>query len=79
MGLNKIKLRALELDDLEFLFEIENNSKFQKVSSTILPFSKHYLEKYIMESNHDIFSEKQFLLTTSLFKSSFYSRSTIFY
>ena len=66
MGLNKIKLRALELDDLEFLFEIENNSKFQKISSTILPFSKHYLEKYIMESNHDIFSEKQFRFVISI-------------
>jgi len=60
MGMNKINLRALELDDLEFLFEIENNSKFQKISSTILPFSKHYLEKYIMESNLDIFLEKQY-------------------
>ena len=30
MGLNKIKLRALELDDLEFLFEIENNRNFRK-------------------------------------------------
>ena len=60
MGMNKINLRALELDDLEFLFEIENDSKFQKISSTILPFSKHYLEKYIMESNLDIFLEKQY-------------------
>ena len=66
MGSNKIKLRALELDDLEFLFEIENNSKFQKISSTILPFSKHYLEKYIMESNLDIFSEKQFRFVISI-------------
>ncbi len=66
MGINKINLRALELDDLEFLFEIENNSKFQKISSTILPLSKYYLEKYIMESNLDIFSEKQFRFVISI-------------
>ena len=66
MGTNKINLRALELDDLEFLFEIENNRKFQKISSTILPFSKHYLEKYIRESNLDIFSEKQFRFVISI-------------
>ena len=66
MGINKINLRALELDDLEFLFEIENNSKFQKISSTILPFSRYYLEKYIMESNLDIFSEKQFRFVISI-------------
>ncbi len=66
MGINKINLRALELDDLEFLFKIENDSKFQKISSTILPFSKHYLEKYIMESNLDIFLEKQFRFVISI-------------
>ena len=66
MGINKINLRALELDDLEFLFEIENDSKFQKISSSILPFSKHYLEKYIMESNLDIFLEKQFRFVISI-------------
>tara|TARA_A100001011_G_scaffold59430_1_gene58953 strand:- start:3701 stop:4216 length:516 start_codon:yes stop_codon:yes gene_type:complete len=58
--INKINLRALELDDLDFLFEIENNRKLWKISHTILPFSKYYLEKYIKESNLDIFSEKQF-------------------
>ena len=40
MGINKINLRALELDDLEFLFEIENNRKLWNVSYTILPFSR---------------------------------------
>ena len=58
--INKINLRALELDDLDFLFEIENNRKLWKISHTILPFSKYYLKKYIKESNLDIFSEKQF-------------------
>ena len=60
MNINKIHLRALELDDVEFLFEIENNGNIWKISDTILPFSKYHLEKYIKESNLDIFSEKQF-------------------
>ena len=76
---NEINLRALELDDLEFLFEVENNRNLWKISYTILPFSKYHLEKYIKDSNLDIFSEKQFLFTTSLFKSPFYSRSIILY
>ena len=66
MGADKIYLRALELDDLEFLFEIENNRDFWEISYTILPFSKYYLEKYIKESNHDIFSEKQFRFVISI-------------
>ncbi len=60
MGIDKINLRALEIDDLEFLFEIENNRKLWKISYTTLPFSKYHLKKYIQESNLDIFSEKQF-------------------
>ena len=60
MNINKINLRALELEDVEFLFEIENNGSLWKISDTILPFSKYHLEKYIKESNLDIFSEKQF-------------------
>jgi diamine N-acetyltransferase len=64
--ITKINLRALELDDLEFLFEIENNRRLWKISHTILPFSKYYLEKYVKESNLDIFSEKQFLFVISL-------------
>ena len=64
--ITKINLRALELDDLEFLFEIENNRKLWKISHTILPFSKYYLEKYVKESNLDIFSEKQFRFVISL-------------
>ena len=36
------------------------------VSRGILPFSKYYLEKYIKESNHDIFSEKQFRFVISI-------------
>ena len=66
MGADKVYLRALELDDLEFLFEIENNRDFWEISYTILPFSKYYLEKYIKESNHDIFSEKQFRFVISI-------------
>ena len=63
---NEINLRALELDDLEFLFEIENNRNLWKISYTILPFSKYHLEKYIKDSNLDIFSEKQFRFVISL-------------
>ena len=63
---NKICLRALEIDDLEFLFKIENDRNLWKISYTILPFSKYHLEKYIKESNFDIFSEKQFRFVISL-------------
>ena len=40
---NFIKLRALEPEDLEFLFQIENNEIFWEVSHTQTPFSKFVL------------------------------------
>ena len=76
MRADKIYLRALELDDIEFLFEIENNRDFWEISYTILPFSKYYLEKYIKESNHDIFSEKQFRFVISI-ENKYKTRPTI--
>ena len=35
----KINLRALEPEDLEFLYQIENNESFWEISHTQTPFS----------------------------------------
>ncbi len=57
-----IKLRALEPEDLEFLFQTENNSAFWEVSSTQTPFSKYILTQYIANSHQDIYQAKQLRL-----------------
>ena len=57
-----LTLRALELEDLEFLFQIENNEVFWEVSHTQAPFSKYILKKYIENSHLDIFDTKQLRL-----------------
>ncbi len=36
-----VKLRALEPEDLDFLFSIENDEIFWEISSTQTPFSKY--------------------------------------
>ncbi len=59
---NKVKLRALEKEDLEFLFEIENNESFWEVSSTLIPFSKDILKQYLSNAHQDIFEAKQLRL-----------------
>jgi len=46
-----INLRALEPEDLEFLFEIENNEAFWEVSHTQTPFSKFVLKHLILIHN----------------------------
>ena len=47
----KLYLRALEPEDLEFLHELENNEEFWEVSATQAPFSKYILKKYL-ENSH---------------------------
>ena len=58
----KINLRALEPEDLEFLYNIENNESFWEISHTQTPFSKYILKQYIENSHLDIFEAKQLRL-----------------
>ena len=41
-----IKLRALEPDDIDFLYHLENEESLWEVSETQLPFAKHLLQEY---------------------------------
>jgi len=58
----KINLRALEPEDLEFLYQIENNESFWEVSHTQTPFSKYILKQYLENAHLDIFEAKQLRL-----------------
>tara|TARA_B110000263_G_C15288124_1_gene501887 strand:- start:177 stop:683 length:507 start_codon:yes stop_codon:yes gene_type:complete len=57
-----IKLRALEINDLDWLFSIENNQNLWKYSNTTSPYSKDTLKQYILNSHRDIFEMKQLRL-----------------
>lgn len=57
-----IKLRALEPEDLTFLFETENNQEFWEVSHTQTPFSKFILKQYLDNAHLDIYEAKQLRL-----------------
>lgn len=62
LAAKNITLRALEPEDLEFLYEIENETSFWEVSNTQTPFSKYILKQYIENAHLDIFEAKQFRL-----------------
>lgn len=49
-----LKIRALEPEDLDFLFELENNPEVWRVSETIAPISRDTLRKFIASSYLDI-------------------------
>lgn len=55
-----ISLRALEPEDINFLFSTENNEQFWEVSGTQLPFSKYTLMKYLENAHQDIYEAKQY-------------------
>jgi diamine N-acetyltransferase len=56
---NKINLRAIEPEDLEFLFQIENNESFWEISDTQKPFSKYILKQYLQNAHLDVYQTKQ--------------------
>ncbi|MBO4402503.1 MAG: GNAT family N-acetyltransferase [Bacteroidales bacterium] len=56
----QIFLRAMELEDIDWLYDLENNPENWAVSNTLAPFSRHTLEQYILScANQDIFTLKQ--------------------
>lgn len=57
-----INLRAVEPEDLNFLYQIENNVDFWEASHTQTPFSKFLLKKYIENCHLDIYEAKQLRL-----------------
>ena len=59
---NTIHLRALEPEDLQFLFDTENDESFWEVSHTQTPFSKFLLKQYLENAHLDIFEAKQLRL-----------------
>ncbi len=58
----KVKLRALEPEDLAFLFKVENDESFWEVSHTQAPFSKFLLKQYLENAHLDIYEAKQLRL-----------------
>ncbi|MCX6228587.1 MAG: GNAT family protein [Bacteroidia bacterium] len=58
----KIRLRALEPEDLELIYAWENNEEVWNISNTLVPFSKYILALYIKNSDQDIYATKQLRL-----------------
>lgn len=52
-------LRALEPEDLDILYQVENNSDEWAVSTANMPYSRQLLREYILNSTGDIYTDKQ--------------------
>lgn len=63
---NELVLRALEPEDIDLLYQWENNMELWEVSNTLTPFSKHQLVKYIEQAQLSVYQTKQLRLIIEL-------------
>lgn len=57
--LPKIRLRALEPEDLDFLYDIENDPELWDISNYTTPYSRYALNIYIANNTCDIYRDGQ--------------------
>lgn len=57
-----IYLRALEPEDLEFIYQIENDIALWEVSNTQTPYSRFLIHQYLENAHQDIYEAKQLRL-----------------
>lgn len=55
----KIQLRALEPEDLDFLYKLENNTAFWEYGNTQIPLSRFILKQYLKNALRDVYEVKQ--------------------
>lgn len=63
---DNIYLRALEPEDLEFVYAIENDETIWNVSNTQTPYSRFLIRQYLENAHQDIYEAKQLRLAICL-------------
>ncbi|WP_299117961.1 GNAT family N-acetyltransferase [uncultured Winogradskyella sp.] len=58
-------LRALEKEDLDFIYEVENNENIWELSHTQTPYSRFLIQQYLENAHQDIYEAKQLRLVIS--------------
>lgn len=59
---DRIYLRAVEPEDLNIMYEMENDPAMWDISSFTVPYSRYVLRQYIDGSQSDMFADKQLRL-----------------
>lgn len=58
-SLPEVRLRAIEPEDLDMLYHIENDKAMWNVGTTNVPYSRYTLHDYIANSSDDIYADRQ--------------------
>ena len=59
---DNIYIRALEPNDLEFVYAMENDQSIWEVSNTQTPYSRFLVKQYLENAHQDIYEAKQLRL-----------------
>ncbi len=62
----RIRLRALEPEDLSVLFEVENGKDACNFTMATGPYSRYQLKRYLSEMSNDLFKDGQLRLVVEL-------------
>ena len=54
-----VKLRAMEPEDLDLLYRIENDASIWHVGTNNVPYSRYALHDYIAHASGDIYTDKE--------------------
>lgn len=57
--MKNIKLRAVEPEDLDYLYAVENDRVLWNVGITNVPYSRYLLHEYMEQSTCDIYTDRQ--------------------
>ena len=57
--MSRVTLRAMEPEDLDLLYRIENDNSFWNVGITNVPYSRYSLRDFIASSTGDIYKDGQ--------------------
>jgi diamine N-acetyltransferase len=57
--MKQIKLRAIEPEDLDLLYRIENDVELWNVGTTNVPYSRYLLHDYVANAKNDIYTDRQ--------------------
>jgi diamine N-acetyltransferase len=59
---DRIRLRAMEPEDLELIFRLENEPDLWSISNFTVPYSRYAVKRYLEETRNDLFADQELRL-----------------
>ncbi|MDR0894219.1 MAG: GNAT family N-acetyltransferase [Prevotellaceae bacterium] len=59
---DRIRLRAMEPEDLELIFRLENEPDQWNISNFTVPYSRYAVKRYLEETKNDLFADQELRL-----------------